>query len=560
MKWLRTILITLVVLLLVACSPTAEPAAQEPSTEEQETVAEPAPEQDEPTAEADAQSETDTSGPKRGGTLNVVFTDWPKNLHPQIDSGTEGVYVQANIYDSLVNIDVDGNIVPGLAVDLPERPDELTYIFQLREGVKFHNGTDFDADDVLWTFDRLLGKIEGQQSTQAPRYQSAIESVEALDPYTVQITLIKPWDDFIHLMAADKYMDILSQEAFEELGEEYGLQGAIGTGPFVFDEWVRGSHIRLVRNDDYWGEPAYLDEIVYRAIPEETTRSISVRTGETDLLLHPSFKDVEEFSSDPQFTVVTCDSGTVIPFFLNTSQPPFDEKSVRQAIFYGIDRQAIVDAVYHGFVSKGQGIFPPWHWAHDPQADVYPYDPEMAKQLLAEAGYTEENPLEFTITSTNATEYVDMSTLIQAQLADIGVNVTVDSMDAAAWTAKTWPAEGRANPGYEAAIFRFRFSNPTTDFSWRIYHSQTSLNLFGYNQPGGYQNAAVDQMLDDAWVITDEEEAVEAYRELSSTIMDDAVLLPLGWLNTVNVAQSYVEGLGCWVREDTPLHRVWLDQ
>ena len=559
MKRLKTLLIPLIVgvimLLAVACTQTGAPAAGEP-----EAPAATLPDTESPTSEPDTPTEPAASEPKRGGVLNVVFTDWPKNLHPQIDSGTEGVYVQANIYDSLVNIDVNGNIVPGLATDLPEQPDDVTYIFHLREGVKFHNGTDFDAEDVLWTFDRLLGKIEGQQSAQAPRYQAAIESIEAPDPYTIIITLTKPWDDFIHLMAADKYMDILSEEAFAELGEEYGLEGAVGTGPFKFEEWERGSHIKLVRNEDYWGEPAYLDEIIYRAIPEETTRSINIMTGETDLLLHPSFKDVASMVDDPNFKVQMCDSGTMIPFFLNTTQPPFDDKTVRQAIFYGIDRQAIMDSVYHGWVAKGQGIFPPWHWAYDPEADFYPYDPDMARQLLAEAGYTEDNPLEFTITSTNATEYIDIATLIQAQLAEVGVNVVVDSMDAAAWTAKTWPVEGAANPGYQAAIFRFRFSNPTTDFSWRIYHSQTALNLFGYNQPGGYQRPEMDSMLDDAWVITDREEAIEAYQEISSTITDDALLLVLGWLKTVNIAQPYVEGLGCWVREDTPMQGLWLNQ
>ena len=500
------------------------------------------------------------TGPRKGGTLNVTFAEWPKNLHAQIDSGTEGLYVQVHITEGLVNIDGNGNIIPGLATEWTMSPDGLTYTFKLRQGVKFHNGTDFDADDVLWTFDRLMGKIEGQQSTQAARFQGAIESVEALDKYTVKIVLKKPWIDFLIMMASDKYMDILSKEAFDELGKDYGLKGAVGTGPFKFKEWVPGDHITIVRNENYWGEPPYLDAIVYRAIPEESTKLISLLTGETDVLLDPPWKDLKDLAKDPNIRIQEIDSGTLVYIGFNTSKPPFDDLRVRQAMAYAIDRQAVMDTVYYGWASKGQGIFPPWHWAWDPNEDFFPYDPEKAKALLAEAGYTEANPLTFEIVTTNETDYVEVATVIQAQLAKIGVNATVNSMDKAAWTAKTWNQNLRANPNFESAVYRLKFGVMTTDFSWRVFHSKTALNQPGYNQPGGYQHPEVDKMLDDAWGIVDQEEATKVYREISRLITLDVPRITLGWPKNINVSHTYVQNLGIFPRDDFPMTYVWLDK
>jgi ABC-type transport system substrate-binding protein len=362
------------------------------------------------------------------------------------------------------------------------------------------------------------------------------------------------------MMAYDKYMDILNKRAVLGLGADYGQKGVVGTGPFKFKEWVQGDHITIVRNDNYWGTPAYLDAITFRAIPETSTRLIAFKTGDVDFLIDPPLKDVKGMMNDPQVQVKTCDSGDEKVFYLNTSKPPFDNKKVRQAIFYAIDRQAIIDNVYYGFGTKGQGIFPPWHWAFDPQANFYPYDPDKAKQMLAEAGYNDANPLRFEIVTSDVTDHVDMSTLIQAQLAKIGVKVTITQVDKAAHVAKTWPVKGSANPAYQASVYRFKHTNLTTDLSWRIYSSKTPTNLFGYNQPGGYQNPDVEKMMDAAWVITDREKAVQAYRQISQTITDDAPVLVLGWLKIVNVANSNVKGLGCWVRNDWPLQTVWIDK
>lgn len=495
-----------------------------------------------------------------GGTLRVVYATEPKNLHPQIDSGTEGLYVQAQIRDSLVNIASDGSIVPGLAEELPEQPDDVTFIFHLRQGVTFHDGTTFDADDVVWTFDRLLGKFPELQSTQATRFQGQIASVEKLDQSTVKIVLSKPWADFLPLMANDKYMDIMSREAEEAAGKEYGLSSAVGTGPFKFKEWTKGDRLTLVRNENYWGDPPCMDEIVYKAIPDEATRMVALQAGEIDIMFDPALKDVQDYESDANYNVQTVDSGDMKTLWFNTTKPQFSDVRVRQALAYGIDRQEIVDSIYYGYAVVAQDLLPPWNPAHNPAKTYYPYDAEKAQQLLAEAGYDQGNPLEFELVTSDVTEYADMAVLIQAQLERIGVKVTVLPLDTSAFTSKTFPQQGQANPGFEAALYRLKFHVSTTDYTWRVYHPNTALNQSGYNQPGGAQNPEVTKLLDEAAQTVDPAAQRELYTMLADSINNDMPLLRIAFQKNVNISRAEVKNLGITVLDFMPLKNVWIER
>ncbi len=497
---------------------------------------------------------------KRGGTLRVVFAEEPVNLHPQIQSGTEGWYVQKQIYDGMVNIDGNGKVIPGLATDLPEHPDDRTYIFHLRPGITFHNGKPFRADDVIWTFDRLVGKFSYLQSSQADRFKQHIASVEKLDPYTVKITLTAPWSDFLTLMASDKYMDITQRDAEESNPKEYGQSVTVGTGPFVFKEWVKGDHLTLIRNDNYWGTPAYADQIVYKAIPEDATRMSALAAGEIDILLDPALKDVRKYESNPKFRVQAVDGGNMKLLAFNTSRAPFTDVRVRQAILYALDRQEIVDSIYYTYASVGQDLLPPWNPAHDPDKTYYPYDPERAKKLLADAGYGQSKLLEFEIITTAATEFTDLATLIQAQLQRIGVKVTVIPLDKSAYSMKTFPQQGKASPNYQASIYRLKYGFVTEDYTYRTYHPGSTINIAGYNQPGGAQNPEVLGLLDRAGTLTDARQQKEAYGKLSDLINEDAPMICLAWQKTVSIIRAPVQNFATLVLDVMPLKDVWLTQ
>lgn len=498
--------------------------------------------------------------PRKGGTLRVVYAEEPKNLHTQIDSGTEGVYVGKQIYDSLLNIDPTGKIVPALATGMPDRPSNLVYVFQLRKNVKFHNGKPLTADDVLWTFERLMGKIPELQSTQATRFTGIIASVEKVDPYTVRFTLRRPSPDFLVLMGGDKYMGIMQKDAELANPREYGQSVVVGTGPFKFKDWVKGSHLTLVRNEDYWGPPALVDQIVYRAIPEASTRMVAMRAGEIDVLLAPALKDVRQYQADRGFRVLTADGGNMKTFVFNTARPPFQDVRVRQAIAYGIDRQEIVEAIYHGYATVGQDLLPPWNPAHDPSRSYYPYDPDRAKKLLADAGFGAGKPLEFELITSDATEFVDLSTLIQAQLQRIGVRAKVLSVDKSAYTAKTFPQRGTVNPNFQASAYRLIFGFPTADYGWRTYHPKSALDLSGYNQPGGAQNPAVPPLLDEAAETLDLQGQRRLYARLADLINADMPMLRIAFQKNVIISRAAVMDLGVTVISTMPLRGVWLNQ
>jgi peptide/nickel transport system substrate-binding protein len=498
--------------------------------------------------------------PKKGGTLRVAYAEEPKNLHTQIDSGTEGVYAAKQIYDSLLNIDPTGKIVPGLATGMPERPSNLVYVFKLRNNVRFHNGKPFTADDVLWTFDRLLGKIPGLQSTQASRFVGIIASVEKVDPSTVRFTLKKPSPDFLVLMGGDKYMGIMQKDSELADPKEYGQSIVVGTGPFKFKEWKKGSHLTLVRNDDYWGPPALVDQVVYRAIPEASTRMVAMRAGEIDVLLAPTLKDVRQYQNDRNFKVLTADGGNMKLFIFNTARAPFNDLRVRQAMAYAVNREEIVEAIYYGYASVAHDLLPPWNAAHDPSRKYYPYDPERAKKLLAEAGYGPAKPLEFEIVTSDATEFVDLSTLIQAQLQRVGVRAKVLSVDKSAYTAKTFPQRGTVNPNFQASVYRLIFGFPTSDYGWRSYHPKSALDLTGYNQAGGAHNPAVPPLLEEAAETLDVQAQRRLYGQLADLINADMPMLRIAFQKNVIISRAAVMDLGITVISNMPLRGVWLNQ
>jgi ABC-type transport system substrate-binding protein len=501
------------------------------------------------------------TGPRHGGTLTIIIPEEVKGLYNQADSGTEGEYPLNQITDGLVNADIDRNIVPGLAESWEISDDGLDYTFHLRQGVKFHDGTDFDAEDVKWTMDQAI--IPGSYS--ANKWEPYIAGTEIIDQYTVKITLKAPWYDFMNLLAFEEDLDILSREAVEKWGDDYGYKAAVGTGPFKFDHWNRGEELVLVRNEDYWGAGEeglpYLDSIVYRAVVEDSVKLIQLATKNADVIYTVPFNEVSALDTDPNVVVDSTPGGTVHFLAMVTNRPPFDDIRVRQALNYAIDRQAIVDTIFAGQATVANGLFPPMLFVSENDKVFYPYDPDKAKQLLEEAGYTSDNPLKFLLLTSNASLYQDEAVLVQAQLKEIGVEVEVLPLEKAALSTYTQKTAPDSEEKRQAFLYRYGYSGTfINDYTYRTYYSGAALNLSGYNQPGAPVHSEVDELLVESIQLVDKDKILENNHKLNEMIMMDAPWVRIAFQNNVIAYQSHVKGLKNWPLCTMPMVQVWLDQ
>jgi ABC-type transport system substrate-binding protein len=496
---------------------------------------------------------------KRGGTLNVAVKEDMLNLSPWIDGGFEGEHVDNQIVDSLVNVDEHGKIVPGLAESWTVSPDGTVYTFRLRRGVKFHDGTDFDASAVKFNWDGMLDPKVGYAAKQ---YATYIKSYEILDKYTFRVITPGPDVDFLAVLSTDEEVRIHSPAAIRKWGKDYGVKAAVGTGPFKFQEWVPGERTVIVRNENYWkpGLP-YLDRIVYRPMPEGSLRTIALRSKRADVVFEPDLSEAVKLRTDRRFSIMTYPGGTLNLIYFNSCKKPFDNLEVRQALYYGIDRKAIAQTVFLGYAEPASGIFPRWHWAYDPswEQTVYPYDPQRAKKMLEEAGFDERHPLEFTLHTTNVSEYVDEAQIVQNQLAKIGVKVNVQIVEKAALASIQFPPAGQ-DPTFDAGIYRLKYGNKTSRYTWAAYAADAPFQLTWYNRACGYKNPEMPPLIEKSRITLDRAEAIRINRRISEIAIHDAPRINLSYAQNVNIIQSYVKGMGMDVLNWFPLKTVWLDK
>jgi ABC-type transport system substrate-binding protein len=367
---------------------------------------------------------------KPGGTLRVAWEADVTGLDPHLSNGIQAWHVVGNLFNSLLSIDAELNYIPDLAESWEILEDGKVYVFHLHRGVKFHDGTDFNAEAVRWNYQRIMDPEE--KALDAPLF-NIVEAVEALDAHTVKFTLKHPSMTLLPTIAANRAGFLqMSPASYKQWGKENVRLHPVGTGPFKLARWDQNQIILLEKNPNYFkpGLP-YLDRIELRIIKEGVTRVTALRAGEVDFANAVPREQVERLTKDPQVRMLRGRETQRITLAFNQKKPPFQDVRVRQAVLgYGIDRQIIAKMALLGQAQPLWSVVPSGSRDHLDFGERFSFNPQKARALLKEAGYDEKKPLRYTIMTHGAEAALpNISTIIKTQLAQIGVEVTIDVID-----------------------------------------------------------------------------------------------------------------------------------
>lgn len=399
-----------------------------------------------------------------GGTVTYAAGADPDNLDPANAESNPSEAVNRMMYENIAKFDPKLKIVPGLATKWEQSKDGLTWTFYLRKGVKFHDGTPFNAEAVKVFFERMIGP---EKPSRAGLYVPFVNSVEIVDDYTVKINLKTPFAFFLNNLAHSA-SGIISPTALKTYGKDISRR-AVGTGPFKFVEWVHGDHLTMVRNDDYWGGKAYLDKIVVKTVKEDSARVMMLQSGDAQLIVRIPSEDIPRLEKDPNIKLDSTETLRVLYIGINCSKKPFTDVRVRQALNYAVDKEAIVKSLYQGRALVSAGIVPPLATGFF-SVKGYPYDPEKAKKLLAEAGYPKGFKAKLWSPQGRYPKDFEMAQAVQQQLKKVGIDCTLDTMEWAAYLAATRkPPEEN-----ESELFLLGWAPSTAEARWILYPLYTT--------------------------------------------------------------------------------------
>jgi peptide/nickel transport system substrate-binding protein len=469
--------------------------------------------------------------PKKGGTLRAANNIEVATLDPLTSGFVAEREIYYNIYDSLVAIDTSLKIIPALAESW-ETPDPKTYIFHLRQGVKFHDGTDFNADAVKFNLDRYLNDKTSRRASEI----SSIQAMDVTDPYTLKVTLKAPFAPFLANLV-DRAGMMLSPKAIQAGGADFSRKpvGA-GTGAFKFVEWVNNDHLTMTRNPNYWKKDAsgtqlpYLDGVVFRPITDSTVLLTNLKTGDLDASWVVPAKDVASLKTSTDVVLRQAPGLNFNAFEFNTQKEPFNKKELRQAFAEAIDRDQINKTINFGTWQVGQGPIAASSWAFNPDLKPYTGDVAKAKQYLAAGGQPNGFTFDYEGVSGSPVE-VQLLQLIKDQVAKAGITMNIVLAEAV-----------KAQDDAQKGIFQ------AEDYGWsgRIDpdgNTYNQLHTGGSLSDTKYSNPQVDDLLDKARGTTDQAQRKDFYQQAEKLIVDDAPMAWYGFAPGYLITRPNVQGM-----------------
>ena len=440
----------------------------------------------------------------------------PPHLDPtSAAAGAIDAVVYSNIFEGLTRFASDGAIIPGLAESWDISEDGLTYTFHLVEGAKFHDGTAFDADDVKFSLDRA--RAEDSANAQKALF-AGIETVEVVDPATVKVTLKAPNGNFLFNMAWGDAV-IVAPESIEGI-----KTNPVGTGAFKFSDWVQGDHIDIVKNPDYWGDPAKLDKVTFKYISDPTAAFAAMMAEDVQVFgAFPAPENLPQFDADPRFKVLVGSTEGETILAINNKLPPFDDVRVREAIAHAINRQEIIDGAQFGYGTPIGTHFAPHNPDYVDLTEMSAYDPEKSKALLAEAGVT--LPLKVKMTLPPPSYARRGGEIVAAELRQVGIEPQIENVEWAQWLEGTFRGK---------------------DFGLTIISHTEPMDIEIYARPDYYFQYGKPEfvaLMDKLNTETDPDARTETLKQAQTMIAEDYVNAYLFQLPLLTVANDKVEGL-----------------
>jgi peptide/nickel transport system substrate-binding protein len=495
--------------------------------------------------------------PKYGGTLKVAWLGSVDFLDPHFTALTGGVQMAGNLYNGLLKITYDGKRVsfkPDLA-EKWEMPNEKTHIFRLHKGVKFHDGSEFDAEVVRWNLERVRNKETG--SPHAWKL-ALLDTIEVMDKHTVRLNYKKPYAFFPVAMngTTGRAGTIVSPKAVEKYGKAFA-RNPVGTGPFKFVEWVDNDHITMVKFPDYFekGRP-YLDKVEVKLMTEASSAIAALLTGEIDGITDVPFQFVKQVKGNPKVNLYSQVGGNYIFLGMNCSKPPFNDVKLRQAVSFCIDRKAFIDQILFGEGIPAHGpISPPMSDFYEPEFEKGKngqyFDLDKAKALMKQSKYPNGVECDYVAAATYTGELAGAqrnAELLQGALAKIGVKANIKPYERVAYR-KTL-IEGK----FDLFDYYWAFDLDPDETLYPELHSGESWNW------GKWSNPEFDKLVEAAQVNLDVKKRREWYHKANRIVAEDAPYALIAHVNERKVFGKHVKNFNPIPAELVNLGDVWIDK
>jgi peptide/nickel transport system substrate-binding protein len=461
-------------------------------------------------------------------TLVMIIESSPTNLDPRVGLDAQSERIDELLFDDLCTRDEHLQVQPGLA-ERWEIPDPLTYIFHLRQNVKFHDGRPLTSRDVKWTFDSLLqGKI---RSTKASAYR-LVDRIDAPDDSTVTFHLKEPFATLLWNVS-DGAIGIVPYGSGDEIN-----RFPVGSGPFRFVSAEPDKEVIIERNDGYWGKKARLKRVRFAVIPDATTRALELRKGSADIAVSSLTGDMVLALERESNLEVLRAPGTVLAYLaFNTRDPALKDMRVRQALAYAIDRTPLIHYLLRDFARPAYSLLPPESWAYNGDVPHYDYNPDRARHLLDQAGYPSVNGVRLHLSMKTSTEESTrlMAAVIQQQLRDVGIVLDIRTFEFATFFSDV------TRGAYQLHSLRWVGGNEDPDIFEYVFHS-AKFSPHGANRTY-YANPRVDALIDQARGEVDQDARKQIYAEIQRILADDLPYINLWYVENVMVHTRRVRNL-----------------